>query len=57
VLQGGFAPYDGLGMWRDIRIPAVLISAADGEKLRGLMPVDEIDIKGLGRQLVDSFVL
>lgn len=54
---GGFAPFDSLSMWRDVAIPALLLTAQGVARLQAVMPLDHIHIRGLGRQLVDAFVL
>lgn len=53
VRDGGFAKRDGTHAWSGVKIPAVLVSAADGEKLRGMMHLEKVFVKGLGNQLVE----
>lgn len=53
VRDGGFARRDGAHAWRTVKIPVVLISAATGERLREMMPLQKVVVKGLGEQLVE----
>lgn len=53
VRDGGFAKRDGAHTWRTVKIPVVLVSAAEGERLRGMMPLQKVVVKGLGEQLVE----
>lgn len=58
VREGGFAPHDGFALWKDVRIPSLLITAEMGARVRSLMPLEEIQLPGdLGRQLVEAFVV
>eukprot|EP00752_Nemacystus_decipiens_P003181 g2944.t1 len=51
--DGGFARRDGAHVWLVVKIPVVLVSAADGERLRGMMSLQKVVVKGLGEQLVE----
>lgn len=51
--DGGFARRDGAHAWLPVEIPVVLISAALGERLREMMPLQKVVVKGLGEQLVE----
>ena len=53
MLEGGFAPLDSYMAWRDVHIPAVLIHQADGQRLRSLLPLEEIEIPRFGKQWVN----
>lgn len=53
VRDGGFAKRDGAHAWSGVRIPAVLVSARDGERLRGMMRLQKVSVEGLGEQLVE----
>lgn len=53
VRDGGFAKRDGAHAWSGVRIPAVLVSASDGQRLRGMMRLQKVSVKGLGEQLVE----
>lgn len=53
VRDGGFAGRDGAHAWLTVKIPVVLISAAQGERLREMMPLQKVAVKGLGEQLVE----
>lgn len=53
VRDGGFARRDGAHAWLAVKIPVVLISAAEGERLREMMPLQKVVVKGLGEQLVE----
>ena len=49
---GGFAPKDDAEAWRKVKIPAVLVSEASGDRIRRLMPLEHFEIPKLGRQWV-----
>lgn len=52
--DGGFAKRDGGHAWIAVKIPAVLISAAQGERLRGMMPrLQRMVVEGYGEQFVE----
>ncbi|CAM9489366.1 unnamed protein product [Ectocarpus fasciculatus] len=51
--DGGFAKRDGVHAWSGVKIPAVMVSAADGERFRGMMRLEKIVVEGLGEQLVE----
>ncbi|CAM9373561.1 unnamed protein product [Ectocarpus sp. 6 AP-2014] len=51
--DGGFAKRDGVHAWSGVKIPAVMVSAADGERFRGMMLLQKILVEGLGEQLVE----
>lgn len=53
VRDGGFAKRDGAHAWSRVTIPAVLVSAAQGERLRGMMRLQKVTVEGLGEQLVE----
>lgn len=53
VRDGGFAKRDGAHAWAEAKIPAVLISVADGERMRGMMRLQTVLVDGLGKQLVE----
>lgn len=52
VRDGGFAKRDGAHTWSSVRVPAVLLSAAQGTRLKALMRLEKINLEGLGEQLV-----
>lgn len=53
VRDGGFAKRDGAHTWSAVKIPAILVSEAEGERFRGMMPLERIVVDGLGEQLVE----
>lgn len=53
VRDGGFAKRDGAHAWLAVKIPVVLVSAAEGERFREMMPLQKVVVKGLGEQLVE----
>lgn len=53
VREGGFAKRDGAHTWSAVKIPAVLVSEAEGARFRGMMPLQKIVVAGLGEQLVE----
>jgi len=55
--HGGFAPHDGYSTWKDVIIPSILITQSSGNRLRALMGLKEITIRGLGRQLVGGLIV
>ena len=44
--DGGFSKTDPAENWRNIRIPSVLITKSDGERLKGLMVLRTIKVPG-----------
>ena len=53
VRDAGFAKRDGAHAWSAVKIPAVLVSRVDGERLRGMMRLQRMVVEGLGEQLVE----
>ncbi|CAN0232243.1 unnamed protein product, partial [Scytosiphon promiscuus] len=53
VRDRGFARRDGSHAWSGVKIPAVLVSMAQGERLRGMMRLQKVTVEGLGEQLVE----
>ncbi|KAJ8609133.1 hypothetical protein CTAYLR_006082 [Chrysophaeum taylorii] len=51
--MGGFAPKDDPQAWRQVTIPAILISAESGARLRRLMPLDRRDLPRIGFQFLN----
>ncbi|CAN0278440.1 unnamed protein product, partial [Hapterophycus canaliculatus] len=51
--DGGFARRDGDHAWSGVKIPAVLVLAVEGERLRGMMRLQKVNVEGLGEQLVE----
>ena len=53
VRDAGFARRDGAHAWSGVKIPAVLVSRMDGERLRGMMHLQRVVVEGSGEQLVE----
>lgn len=53
VRDAGFARRDGAHAWVGVKIPVVLVAATEGERLRGMMRLEKVVVKGLGEQLVE----
>ena len=53
VRDGGFAKRDGSHAWSGVKIPVVLISEAEGQRLRGTMRLEKVAVQGFGEQLVE----
>lgn len=52
--DGGFAKRDGAHTWAAVKIPAILLSAAQGDRLRRIMPrLEKMNVQGYGQQLVE----
>lgn len=59
VGDGGFAAFDDMQLWSKVEIPVVLITHSSAEKLRSLMKIEKIMVRGSGLQnitLLDSMV-
>ena len=52
VKEGGFAGTDEKEAWREVEIPALLVTRASGQRLDNLMTITAVDIPGLGTQYV-----
>lgn len=52
VRMGGFAPKDDPQAWRQVVIPAVLVSGDSGSRLRNLMPLDRRNLPDMGFQFL-----
>lgn len=50
IFSNGFAPMDDEIQWRKVKVPVLLINFEDGEKLKKVLNVKEIFIKGIGLQ-------
>ena len=51
VTEGGFAAHDNQNEgWKDIKIPVILVSIKTAEKIRNLMPVERVNVGGIGFQ-------
>ncbi|CAM9716974.1 unnamed protein product [Phaeothamnion confervicola] len=50
--QGGFAYRDDPRAWEAVKVPAVLVTAANGERLQSLMDLQSVNVASLGAQLV-----
>lgn len=54
VRDGGFAKRDGLHVWSAVKIPTVLVSVSQGERLRGMIArLQRMVVEGFGEQLVE----
>lgn len=53
--DNGFAKRDGAHAWSAVKVPAVLVSAGEGARLRGMMQLQKIVIAGIGGQLVEQY--
>lgn len=51
---GGFAPKDDPEAWRQVSIPAALVSSESGARLRKLMPLDHQELPNLGYQYLSK---
>lgn len=54
VEDGGFAAFDDEQRWLDIEIPVVLVTQDSADRLRKLMGIERVYIKGYGYQNVTS---
>lgn len=52
--MGGFAPKDDPEAWRQVTIPAALVSSESGARLRKLMPLDHQELPNLGYQYLSK---
>lgn len=50
--EGGFAAFDDAMRWREVEIPVLLVSQASAEKLRNLMKIKQLFVRGYGNQNV-----
>lgn len=53
--DGGFSAFDSKELWREVTIPVLLITKEVGDKLRGMMGIERVDIPGLGWQSVSDY--
>ena len=52
VPEGGFAHKDNDYAWSKVRIPALMISQAQGARIKALMQLRTVTVSGLGVQQV-----
>ena len=48
--EGGFAAHDHMNEgWKSITIPVLLVTLNTAEKIRRIMPIEKIEVRGLGK--------
>lgn len=54
--EGGFAAHDSDSRWKDIEIPVLLVSSSSAERIRKMMGITQIKVKGVGLQNMTTLV-
>lgn len=50
---GGFSSLDARESWRGVKIPAILVAAEDGARLRYIMHLEQADVPPVGKQWIE----
>lgn len=54
VYDGGFAAFDDEQLWKKIELPVLVVTATSAERLRAMMGVERVIVRGLGLQNVSA---